>query len=75
MHDIKYDFYGKHVATASSDQHVKVFELDTSSSAWVLNDLWKAHDSLVVKLSRILQLENPCVLFVRPHSEALARSS
>lgn len=51
MHDIKYDFYGKHVATASSDQHVKVFELDTSSSAWVLNDLWKAHDSLVVKLS------------------------
>ncbi|KAM3121926.1 hypothetical protein CJJ07_005145 [Candidozyma auris] len=51
VHDIKYDFYGKHVATASSDQHVKVFELDTSSSAWVLNDSWKAHDSSVVKLS------------------------
>lgn len=51
IHDIKYDFYGKHVATASSDQHVKVFDLDSSTSTWVLNDLWKAHDSLVVKLS------------------------
>lgn len=51
VHDIKYDFYGKHVATASSDQHIKVFDLDSASSSWVLNDLWKAHDSLIVKLS------------------------
>lgn len=51
IHDIKYDFYGNHVATASSDQHIKVFDLDSTSSTWVLNDLWKAHDSLVVKLS------------------------
>lgn len=51
IHDIKYDLYGRHVATASSDQHIKVFDLDAASSTWVLNDLWKAHDSLVVKLS------------------------
>lgn len=51
IHDIKYDFYGRCVATASSDQHIKVFDLDPSSSTWFLNDLWKAHDSLVVKLS------------------------
>lgn len=51
IHDIKYDFYGKHVATASLDQHIKVFDLDPVTSTWVLNDLWKAHDSLVVKLS------------------------
>lgn len=51
IHDIKYDFYGRHVATASSDQHLKVFDLDTTTSTWVLNDLWKAHDSLVVKVS------------------------
>lgn len=51
IHDIKYDFYGRHVATASSDQHVKVFDLDTATQTWVLNDLWKAHDSSVVKLS------------------------
>ena len=24
IHDIKYDFYGKHIATVSSDQHIKV---------------------------------------------------
>ncbi|QWU86889.1 hypothetical protein CA3LBN_001107 [Candidozyma haemuli] len=51
VHDIKYDFYGKSVATASSDQHIKVFDLDHASSAWVLNDSWKAHDSSIVKLS------------------------
>lgn len=51
IHDIKYDFYGRHVATASLDHHVKVFDLDTATSTWVLNDLWKAHDSLVVKVS------------------------
>lgn len=51
IHDLKYDLYGRHVATASSDQHIKVFDLDAASSTWVLNDLWKAHDSLVVKLS------------------------
>ncbi|CAH2350446.1 nucleoporin Seh1p [[Candida] railenensis] len=51
IHDIKYDFYGKHIATASSDQHLKVFDLDSSTSTWVLNDSWKAHDSSVVKVS------------------------
>lgn len=51
IHDIKYDFYGKNIATASSDQHIKVFDLDSSTSTWVLNDLWKAHDSLIVKVS------------------------
>jgi nucleoporin SEH1 len=51
IHDIKYDFYGKHLATASSDQHIKVFDLDTTTSTWVLNDSWKAHDGSVIKLS------------------------
>lgn len=51
IHDIKYDFYGKHLATALSDQHIKVFDLDSSTQTWVLNDSWKAHDSLIVKVS------------------------
>lgn len=51
IHDIKYDFYGKHIATASSDQHIKVFDLDSATSSWVLNDLWKAHDSLIVQVT------------------------
>lgn len=51
IHDIKYDFYGKHIATVSSDQHIKVFDLDSATSSWILNDLWKAHDSLIAKIS------------------------
>ncbi|CAK7891587.1 nucleoporin Seh1p [[Candida] anglica] len=51
IHDVKYDFYGKHIATASSDQHLKVFDLDSATSTWVLNDSWKAHDSSIVKVS------------------------
>ncbi|CCE85615.1 Piso0_005229 [Millerozyma farinosa CBS 7064] len=51
IHDVKYDFYGTHIASCSSDQHIKVFELDASTRTWVLNDSWKAHDSSIVKLS------------------------
>lgn len=51
VHDVQYDFYGKHIATVSSDQHIKVFDMDATSSSWVLNDLWKGHDSLVVKVT------------------------
>ncbi|KAI0465010.1 hypothetical protein LJB42_000227 [Komagataella kurtzmanii] len=51
IHDIEYDFYGKQLATCSSDQHIKVFDFDPSTSTWILNDSWKAHDSSVVKLA------------------------
>ncbi|CAK9438246.1 uncharacterized protein LODBEIA_P24920 [Lodderomyces beijingensis] len=51
IHDIKYDFYGKTIATSSSDQHIKTFDLDASTSSWVLNDSWKAHDSSIVRVS------------------------
>ncbi|KAK6877477.1 Nucleoporin SEH1 [Candida tropicalis] len=51
IHDIKYDFYGKHIATVSSDQHIKVFDLDSATSSWILNDSWKAHDSSIGKVS------------------------
>ncbi|CAN3356165.1 nucleoporin Seh1p [Diutina catenulata] len=51
IHDVKYDFYGKHLATASSDQHLKVFDLDPNSQTWVVNDSWKAHDASIVRVS------------------------
>ncbi|CAN6668294.1 nucleoporin Seh1p [Trichomonascus vanleenenianus] len=50
VHDIAYDFYGKRLATCSSDQHVKVFD-KTENGSWELCDSWKAHDSAVVKIS------------------------
>lgn len=50
VHDIVYDFYGRHVATCSSDQHIKVFKLDKETNEWELSDSWKAHDSSIVSL-------------------------
>ncbi|SCU81205.1 LAFA_0C03312g1_1 [Lachancea sp. 'fantastica'] len=50
VHDLAYDFYGRHVATCSSDQHIKVFRLDRETNEWQLSDSWKAHDSSVVSL-------------------------
>lgn len=50
VHDVSYDFYGRHVATCSSDQQIKVFKLDKETNEWELSDSWKAHDSSVVSL-------------------------
>lgn len=50
VHDICYDFYGRYVATCSSDQHIKVFKLDKETDEWQLTDSWKAHDSSIVSL-------------------------
>ncbi|CCH46179.1 putative WD repeat-containing protein [Wickerhamomyces ciferrii] len=50
IHDVSYDFYGKQIATCSSDQHIKIFDLDSNSNEWVLNDSWKAHHASIVKI-------------------------
>lgn len=55
IHDIAYDFYGRRLATCSSDQHVKVFDRvgqnDGPNGGWELCDSWKAHDAAVVKVT------------------------
>ncbi|CCH59303.1 hypothetical protein TBLA_0B04670 [Henningerozyma blattae CBS 6284] len=48
--DVSYDFYGRHLATCSADQHVKVFKLDKESEEWILSDSWRAHDASVVSV-------------------------
>lgn len=48
--DIAYDFYGRYLATASADQHVKVFQYNKETAGWDPNDSWRAHDSSVIKL-------------------------
>lgn len=62
MSNEKIDFYGKRLATCSSDQFIKVFDkvenaqpgsvsLTTDDgSTWELSDSWKAHDSTIVKV-------------------------
>ena len=50
VHDVVYDFYGRYVATCSSDQHIKVFKADKQTNKWELSDSWKAHDSSIVAI-------------------------
>lgn len=50
IHDVAYDFYGKQLASCSSDQHIKVFDLDSETNDWILNDSWKAHNSSIIKI-------------------------
>lgn len=44
IHDIKFDYYGRRIATCSGDQRVTVYNLDEGGS-WVLKPgcEWKAH--------------------------------
>eukprot|EP01104_Vermistella_antarctica_P014333 TRINITY_DN4486_c0_g1_i1.p2 TRINITY_DN4486_c0_g1~~TRINITY_DN4486_c0_g1_i1.p2 ORF type:complete len:312 (-),score=47.11 TRINITY_DN4486_c0_g1_i1:1096-2031(-) len=49
IHDIAYDFYGKRMATCSSDQQIKVWDLDTEGD-WKCTAQWKAHSGSVWKL-------------------------
>jgi nucleoporin SEH1 len=49
IQDIKYNFYGDRMITCSSDQKIKVWDL--VNNQWVLNDSWKAHDSVVLRVS------------------------
>jgi len=54
IHDVSYDFYGKRIATCSSDQFIKVWDLVTDEngeSRWEKNDEWKKHDGSVLRVS------------------------
>lgn len=41
IHDVSYDFYGKRLATCSSDQRLKVWDFNDETGIWELNDDWK----------------------------------
>ncbi|KAI9098150.1 WD40-repeat-containing domain protein [Phlyctochytrium arcticum] len=51
IHDVAYDFYGTRLVTCSSDQKLKVWDMDEETGKWILNDSWKGHDSSVLKVS------------------------
>lgn len=50
IHDISYDYYGKRLATCSSDQQIKVWDQDDSGE-WICVTQWKAHAGSVWKLA------------------------
>ncbi|KAI5776357.1 WD40-repeat-containing domain protein [Geopyxis carbonaria] len=46
VHDVAYDYYGRRMATVSSDQRLKVFDLNDEGE-WVISDSFKAHDASI----------------------------
>lgn len=49
VHDVAYDFYGKRIATCSSDQKIKVWDCDENGE-WKLSAEWKAHSGSVWRI-------------------------
>ncbi|KAG5438154.1 hypothetical protein PCANB_003005 [Pneumocystis canis] len=41
IHDVTYDYYGKRLATCSSDLQVKIFDYNEETGEWLENDSWK----------------------------------
>jgi len=50
IHDVAYDFYGKRMATCSSDQKVKVWDQDEAGN-WTCSASWKTHNGSVWKVT------------------------
>jgi len=50
IHDVAYDFYGKRMATCSSDQHVKIWDQDESGN-WTCSASFKTHNGSVWKVT------------------------
>jgi len=50
IHDVAYDFYGKRMATCSSDQKVKVWD-QQENGEWVCSASWKSHYGSVWKVN------------------------
>ncbi|RWS29983.1 nucleoporin seh1-like isoform X1 [Leptotrombidium deliense] len=50
IHDVAYDFYGKRLATCSSDQSVKVWDI-TLDGQWKCTASWKTHSGSVWKVT------------------------
>ncbi|GAB6030407.1 Nucleoporin SEH1 [Chamberlinius hualienensis] len=50
IHDVAYDFYGRRMATCSSDQSVKIWELGEDGQ-WACTANWKTHSGSVWKVT------------------------
>lgn len=50
IHDVSYDFYGRRLATCSSDQTVQVWDLD-SDEQWKSTAQWKSHSGSVWRVT------------------------
>merc|ERR1719221_871319 len=51
IHDVAYDHHGHRLATASSDQIVKIWDFDPSGNTWICTATWKSHFGSVWKVT------------------------
>ena len=51
IHDVAYDHHGHRLATASSDQTVKIWDFDPSGNTWICTATWKSHFGSVWKVT------------------------
>ncbi|RPB03221.1 WD40 repeat-like protein [Choiromyces venosus 120613-1] len=49
VHDVAYDYYGRRMATVSSDQRLKVFDLNDDGE-WVLSESIRAHEASITRV-------------------------
>ncbi|KAG1681672.1 Nucleoporin SEH1 [Nymphon striatum] len=50
IHDVSYDFYGRRLATCSSDQSIKVWDLGDDGE-WYMTANWKTHSGSVWRVT------------------------
>ena len=50
IHDIKYDYYGRRIATCSSDQEIKIWDLVGNEQRYECTQSWKAHNASIWKV-------------------------
>lgn len=50
IHDVSYDYHGRRMATCSSDQSVKVWDLEENGQ-WICTASWKTHSGSVWKVT------------------------
>ena len=51
IHDVAYDYFGHRLATASSDQTVKIWDYDQETQKWICTASWKCHFGSVWKVT------------------------
>ena len=51
IHDTQFDYYGKYLATCSSDQHIHIYEIDNQTHQQILREKIHAHQAPIWRLS------------------------
>ena len=51
VNDVSFDYYGKRLASCSSDKHIKVYDYNDKTRSWDTYDISRAHGGVIWRLS------------------------